>query len=267
MAVLLLLCYLFSPHRPISDMDTPPTYEHEQRLRAILLEKTWVGFDLDDTLHEFRRASSAATATVFSKITERHGVPAPALKEEYSKILRKGTANAFSDGKTSFDYRKERFSSLLEHFSLPHDTEFMDGLLTSYEATLVASLELKCGALSLLSTIKNLGKKIVVITEGPQDAQERTVEALGIAGYVDFLATTNRFGVSKVDGLFGKVLQHLGVGSGDIAYIGDSDERDMKPAMVDGIFSVHLAEAKNVSLISSPPRINTLKTLQMMLSG
>ncbi|KAL8387203.1 hypothetical protein RB595_010081 [Gaeumannomyces hyphopodioides] len=238
-----------------------------QRLRTILLEKTWVSFDLDDTLHEFRRASSAATETVFTKITERHGVPAPALKEEYSKILRKGTANAFSDGKTSFDYRRERFSSLLKHFSLPNDTGFMDTLLTSYEAALVASFELKCGALSLLSTIKNLGKKIVVITEGPQDAQERTVEALGIAGYVDFLATTNHFGVSKVDGLFGKVLQQLGVYPSDIAYIGDNYERDMKPAMADGIFSIHLAEAKNVSLNSFPPRINTLKKLQLILSG
>ncbi|KAL8397027.1 hypothetical protein RB594_003936 [Gaeumannomyces avenae] len=236
MAVLLLLSYLFSPHQPISDMDTPPTYEHEQRLRAILLEKTWVGFDLSDTLHEFRRTSSAATATVFSKITELHGVPAPALKEEYSKILRKGTANAFSDGKTSFDYRKERFSSLLEHFSLPHDT----------------------GA---------YGRSPDLLRSHSGGVSRRTVEALGIAGYVDFLATTNRFGVSKVDGLFGKVLQHLGVGSGDVAYIGDNDERDMKPAMVDGIFSIHLAEAKNVSLTSSPPRINTLKTLQMMLSG
>lgn len=238
-----------------------------QRLRAILLEKAWVGFDLDDTLHEFRHASSAATATVFASITERHGVPAPALREEYSKILRKGTANAFSDGKTSFDYRRERFSSLLERFSLPHDAEFMDGLLASYEAALVASFELKCGALSLLSTVKNLGKKIVVITEGPQDAQERTVEALGIAGHVDFLATTNRFGVSKVDGLFGKVLEHLGVYPSDVAYVGDNYERDMQPAMAEGIFSIHLAEAKNVSLASFPPQVNTLKKLQVILSG
>lgn len=237
------------------------------RLQTILLEKPWIGFDLDDTLHEFRRASSKATDTVMAGISEQHDIPIPALKEEYSKVLQTKTANAFSDGKTSFDYRKERFCSVLEHFSLPHDTQFMTRLLESYEATLISSLELKCGALGLLSTIKNMGKKIVVITEGPQDAQERTVEALGISGYVDFLATTNHFRVSKADGLFAKVLQHLGISSDDIAYIGDSEQRDMKPAMADGIFSIHLAEAKNVSLNSSPPHINTLRKLQYILSG
>ena len=50
------------------------------------------------------------------------------------------------------------------------------------EFTLMNLLELKCGALDLLSMIKDMGKKIVVITEGPQDAQERTVQGLGIEG-------------------------------------------------------------------------------------
>ncbi|UZP39552.1 hypothetical protein NXS19_007368 [Fusarium pseudograminearum] len=31
------------------------------RLRAIFHEKTWFGFDLDDTLHEFRHSSGRAT--------------------------------------------------------------------------------------------------------------------------------------------------------------------------------------------------------------
>lgn len=47
----------------------------------------------------------------------------------------------------------------------------MGEILGSYEATLMTSLELKCGALDLLSMVKDMGKKTVVITEGPQDAQ------------------------------------------------------------------------------------------------
>jgi len=37
------------------------------RLRAILAEKTWIAFDLDDTLHEFRRSSGAATTKVLEQ--------------------------------------------------------------------------------------------------------------------------------------------------------------------------------------------------------
>ena len=49
----------------------------------------------------------------------------------------------------------------------------------------MSSLELKCGALDLLSMIKDMGNKMVVITEGPQDAQEGTVQGLGIEGCID----------------------------------------------------------------------------------
>lgn len=52
-----------------------------------------------------------------------------------------------------------------------------------------------------------------------------------------------------------------------MAYIGDNEQRDMKPAMVEGIFSIHLAEMNHVSLHTMPPQINTLKKLQYILSG
>ncbi|OAA60177.1 Haloacid dehalogenase-like hydrolase [Cordyceps fumosorosea ARSEF 2679] len=236
------------------------------RLRTIFSEKTWIGFDLDDTLHEFRRASSKAIDCILTSISAQYGTPMSRLREQYSRILKAKTASAFSDGRSSFDYRRERFTLLLTYFSLPQTTEFLDALLESYETALVGAHELKCGAIGLLSTIKGMGKKIVVITEGPQDGQERTVNALGIRNYIDFLATTNHFRVSKVDGLFRKVLQHLGISSDEIAYVGDSEERDMEPAIAEGIFSIHLAEAKNISLSSSPPRVNTLRKLQYIMS-
>lgn len=232
------------------------------RLRVIFHEKTWFGFDLDDTLHEFRGSSGIATNKVLEKISGRNGSPMPELREEYFRVLMEKTANAFSDGKSSFDYRKERFTSVLATFSLPNYTQFMDTLLESYEHTLTESLQLKCGALCLLSTIKNMGKKIVIITEGPQDAQERTIQALGIEGYVDFIATTNHLQVTKTIGLFKKVLGYLGISPGDMAYIGDSEQRDMEPAMAEGIFSIHLDENSHVSLNAFPPHINTWRKLQ-----
>lgn len=242
-------------------------HDDVQRLRAMLAAKTWFGFDLDDTLHEFRRSSGIATSRVLEKISTKHGTSIPALKEEYSRILREKTANAFSDGKTSFDYRRERFALLLARFSLPQESAFLTELLDSYESTLKAALELKCGALGLLSTIKAMGKKIVIMTEGPQDAQERAVKDLGLERYIDFLATTNHFRVTKVDGLFVRVLEHLGVSPVDMAYVGDNEQRDMKPAMAEGILCVHLDETRHIALDASPPRINTLRKLQYILSG
>ena len=218
-------------------------------------------------MHEFRRSSGTATNKVLEGISERYGTPIHALRGEYSRVLKAKTANAFSEGKPSFDYRRERFTSVLAHFSLPQDDQFMAELLESYEVTLMKSLELKCGALDLLSMIKDMGKKIVIITEGPQDAQERTIQGLDIEKYIDFLATTNHFGVAKTAGLFPRVLEHLGVPSGDIAYVGDNEQRDMKPTLAEGIFSIHFAEIKYISLNTIPPQIKTLRKLQYILSN
>jgi len=74
--------------------------------------------------------------------------------------------------------------------------------LDIYKNSLQATLELKPSALSLLQSLKRLDGKVIVITEGPQDAQEWTVQELGIAPYIDILVTTNEVGKSKVDGLF-----------------------------------------------------------------
>ncbi|WQF87915.1 Putative phosphoglycolate phosphatase-like, domain 2, HAD superfamily [Colletotrichum destructivum] len=237
------------------------------QLRAMLSEKTWFGFDLDDTLHEFRLASSTATNKALEVLSQSYGTSLEVLKKEYSCILRSKTSNAFSDGKTSFEYRRERFTLLFERISQTPSPTFLTSLLEIYEKILMDSLQLKCGAISLLATLKRLGKKIVIITEGPQDAQERTIRHLGITDQVDALVTTNSFGLSKVDGLFPKVLQHLGISPAEMAYIGDNKQRDMEPALAESIFCIHFAEAANFSLDVYPPQVNTLAKLDCIISN
>lgn len=237
-----------------------------RQLRKTFSNKQWFGFDLDDTLHEFRRASKIATNSVLDLISKKYNLEISDLSDTYTGILKEKTSNAFSDGKTSFEYRRERFASVLSKFKIPIEEEFISQCLEIYEKSLVQAHELKCGAIGLLSLLKKLGKKVVIVTEGPQDAQERTVEALGINDYIDFLATTNYFGVPKTDGLFGKVLNHLGITAADIVYVGDSKERDIEPATKEGILAIHLDEANNIALGDSPPRINTLRKLEYILS-
>lgn len=80
------------------------------------------------------------------------------------------------------------------------------------------------------------------MTEGPQDAQQRTVAALGLEPYFDRLITTNAFGVAKVDGLFEKALEVLGVEGREVIMVGDSWDRDVVPAGKAGIRCVWYAE-------------------------
>ncbi|KAH7235648.1 HAD-like domain-containing protein [Fusarium tricinctum] len=237
---------------------------NKDKLRSTLQTKSWFAFDLDDTLHEFRKASRAATTHCLSRLAgENSGITLQDLQEQYGIILKQGTADAFTDGKTSHDYRRARFTATLSHFGRSHNS--VDELLEDYERVLVENLTLKPGAIALLEAIKASGRMIAVITEGPQDAQERAVRDLGIDKYIDFLATTNYFGVAKISGLFAKVLDHLGIQPQDIVYVGDSQPRDIEPATKEGIYAIHLHEDQTEPLVLHPPSVNSLDVLARLI--
>ncbi|KAJ6203019.1 HAD-like domain-containing protein [Bipolaris maydis] len=189
--------------------------------REHLKTPSWWFFDLDDTLHEFRKASSSAPPT-----PQEDSVTFADLKAAYSKVLKETTSSAFTGGKTSHDYRAERFQNTLKALSLPFTPDQVAQILNVYKNALMQHLTLKP----------------TIVTEGPQDAQQRTVAALGLEPYFDRLITTNAFGVAKVDGLFEKALEVLGVEGREVIMVGDSWDRDVVPAGKAGIRCVWYAE-------------------------
>jgi putative hydrolase of the HAD superfamily len=107
-----------------------------------------------------------------------------------------------------------------------------------YQSALKSALRLKPGAKELLQHLHAHGKKIIVITEGPRDAQEWTIELLGLKEYVDVLATSSEFGKSKVDGLFLEVLIRYHINPKEMVFVGDNLERDVMAAREVGISAV-----------------------------
>ncbi|KAJ5657733.1 uncharacterized protein N7484_001382 [Penicillium longicatenatum] len=218
-------------------------------LKSTLLSKAWFGFDLDDTLHEFRKASTQASQSVFEAIHFNEGISIDILRSTYQDILRTTTANAFTDGRTSVEYRRERLTRLLEVVdgNKVYSTSMseIEPLLDIYQSSLRSHLALKPGVVDLFRVLRGLEKNIIVITEGPADAQQWTVKELGLEPYIDILVTTNEVGTSKVDGLFGVVLGKYGIDAGDIVYFGDNAVRDVQAAGETGILAVLYDEGRN----------------------
>ena len=234
-------------------------------LSAALHDHSWFGFDLDDTLHEFRKASKAAAAKVFKHVSRHSNIPATEIARSYSEILAQKTASAFTDGRTSDDYRKERFGAMLDKHGLDADENVLVMLAALYKDALAKALETKAGALTLLPYLRSIGKKVVIITEGPQDAQEWTIEKLGLSEHLDKLVTTNKFGKSKTDGLFESVLDSLGTEGKDMVYVGDNYARDIVPAREQGIATIYFSEAEDVVLSRQGTRINSLLKVEHVL--
>lgn len=235
---------------------------------SIIQSKPYFSFDLDDTLHEFRKASASASLAVFKEIRLNAGVEIDSLQATYREILQSRTASAFTDGRTSTEYRRDRFSRLLQAYDSETSDATLSRLLDIYKVSLRSALELKPGALSLLQTLRRLGKKVIVITEGPQDAQEWTVRELGLAPYIDILVTTNQVGRSKVDGLFSIVLEMYGIDAGDIVHVGDSEVRDVVPARRERMLAVMYDESGETRLDDLDGlRVKRLKEFEDILSG
>lgn len=234
-------------------------------LSAALHSHSWYGFDLDDTLHSFRKASKAAATEVINHISSWSHIPANKLATSYSQILTQNTADAFTDGRTSEDYRKERFAALLQNHGLEADGAHLTLIVALYKDVLANALEPKPGALTLLPYLRSIGKKVVIVTEGPQDAQEWTIEKLGLSEHIDMLITSSKFGNSKSDGLFQSVLGALDIEGKDMVYIGDNDARDMVPALEQGITTIHFSEGEDEVLSQWGMRVNSLLQIESIL--
>lgn len=207
-----------------------------------VFDKTkWIFFDLDDTLHSYRPAASNATKCVLDTIIAQHPqLNLADLHASYKYIVSTGSDKYFTNGRTSHEYRGARFTSLLKKYDVDVDVQ---ELLDIYEKSITAELKLKPHAIDLLRTLKEEEKRIAIVSEGPHDAQERAVSTLSLGTYIDHLATSNRSGISKSDGLFEKVAEDLGVNKDEVVVIGDSWDKDVQPVIRLGMRAVWVDEA------------------------
>jgi putative hydrolase of the HAD superfamily len=199
----------------------------------------WVAFDLDDTLHYFKRASSRAAEAVFAEIERRFGIGTDDLDEAYRMILQAARSKHFSESRTSREYRAERFEALLGAFAV-NPAPVLNRLLAIYDTALSEALELKPGALEALTAAKRAGLSVMVISEGPHDAQTLTIERLGITPSIDLLVTSAGEQASKTHGLFEKALRRAGCERQEVLYVGDSIDRDIAPTSALGIANVYV---------------------------
>ena len=201
----------------------------------------WIAFDLDDTLHCFKRASGQASEAVFRDIERESGIGVGNLDRAYREILRAAQGRHFSQSKTSREHRAERFGELLGKFDREPGPR-LDRMLDLYDAALSEALELKPGARQALAAARRAGLSVMVISEGPHDAQATTIERLGIAPSIDLLVTSAGEQASKSDGLFEKALERAGCEPREVLYVGDSVDRDIVPTSALGMANVYVGD-------------------------
>ena len=115
---------------------------HNCLLRERHLQKTtdWqgkykcLGVDLDNTLHDFKSASRVAMKAIYAYLEKKAKVDLPQLDETYKKILKEAESNGFTENISRTEYRKRRFTKLLEESEV--SPEYVEDLLKIYEDNL-----------------------------------------------------------------------------------------------------------------------------------
>ena len=220
----------------------------------------WIGFDLDDTLHFYRKASGQACEAVFQYLYEEFGAPPATLRAKYGGILKTAQSGSFAEGKTSRDYRAERFGKLLAAFSIiPY--RHLEAVLDLYDEALSRNLKLKEGARETFLAARASGLRIMVVSEGPHDAQEATLARLGIAPLVDLLVTSAAERTSKRGGLLKIALGRAQCLPHELIYVGDSLENDIWPAQELGVQAIYVGEEPVPACVVKIPSLLALEGL------
>ena len=217
--------------------------------------RLWVGFDLDDTLHDFKHSSGLAVEKVINHLSEHSVVPAETLLQIYKEALASFASNAFVSGHTSDHYRSQRFSYLVDRAEVS-DSQLVSDLLGIYDQTINDNLTLNDSVIECLRELREFDLRIAVITEGPHDAQTRAISSLGLSGYVNMLITSNMEKISKTEGLFGRALEILNCRTDELVYVGDSFERDILAASQANVATFWYCDDE---VLAAPPGIPTKK--------
>jgi putative hydrolase of the HAD superfamily len=206
-------------------------------------------FDLDDTLFD-HRASVVATLRAWvpelggGELTDEH-IAGWFVAERYNFDL-------WLAGKLSHqDQRRGRlrdFLPLLDHPVPATDAE-MDEIFGGFLSRYPQNWSAFPDALPALEVAKSNDWRIGVLTNGITQQQTAKLAAIGLAGHVDVVSTSEGLGFSKpAPEAYLLTCNALGVDPAETLMIGDNLEVDVLGARAAGLTAEHLDRAAGVTL-------------------
>jgi putative hydrolase of the HAD superfamily len=119
---------------------------------------------------------------------------------------------------------------------------------------------------STLGTLRDVGKRLGIITNGTAERQHAKIDALGIRSLFDVIIVSEEIGLRKPDPrIFDRALERCGSVHGEAVFVGDHPEADIEGAANAGLRAVW----KSVPYwrLNRPdiPRINQLSELLTVL--
>ncbi|MGP9539234.1 HAD family hydrolase [Brachybacterium sp. AOP43-C2-M15] len=225
-----------------------------RRVEAVLL-------DLDDTLFDHRTSARRGVARYVQELGEE---AAPEVLESWETTAQHLMARRRAGEIDRATYRHERVRSLLRDLGRDGASaleaaeceEIYGRILDRYEQEWVAFDD----ALPALRALRRRGIPTAVLTNGPEERQQRKVRALGISPWVVGVWTSELLAAKKPDSAtYLTVCEALEVAPQQVLHVGDDRELDLDGALAAGLQALHLD--RDGRHPASPQRIGGLDEL------
>lgn len=200
-------------------------------------------FDLDDTLVDDALATESAAKALFRHYQPEQEVAAlahwqRALKKYYPDFLQaKITASAMRQARAREALQMPQLSDV-------EAEQAFEYFMQQY----IAATQLYAESLACLELLRQQGWRLAVVSNGPDDMQQRKVLAAGLKPYFEFVLTAEAAGAAKPKAaIFQQAAQRAQVPLSQCCYIGDNLANDAQGAAAAGMHSIWLKRDGSVA--------------------
>jgi putative hydrolase of the HAD superfamily len=186
-----------------------------------------VVLDLDDTLTDLSRFEAEVWDDV-ARVLASH-VPEDGreeFRERYRRALEPNYQRVLDGELDMRAFRRARLAEALAPWS-----ELDDELFEAYSVVkqrIVDEVPPKAGAHEALRSLRSVGLRLGVLTNGPSDLQRGKLERLGFSELVDAVAVSEEIGFAKpAPEAYEAVASRLGLRASSLVMVGDDWARDV----------------------------------------
>lgn len=200
-------------------------------------------FDLDDTLHDDTYAYHSAAEDVAREVAAEHGIDPLALKDAYIAEA-EGFWHRLSpeDLKVKLaGLRATMWQTALDRVGAGRIPDLARRSAERYNAYRIKYFTLFPGAVDLLRSLRDGGRKLGIVTNGLSETHREKIALLQISDYFDAIFLSDEVGMVKPDPLlFAHACRTLGGAPAHAAMVGDRYERDVRGALEAGLYTIWL---------------------------
>ncbi|WP_335872362.1 HAD family hydrolase [Bacillus sp. 2205SS5-2] len=204
-------------------------------------------FDLDCTLHDRKSSISSFVEAQYKQLLSFDSSLPPRYIQRFHQLEKNG-----------YIWKDKVYHSLQEEFRLPLSPS---ELLTEYITFFHSHCSETPYATEVLTSLRQSGYLLGLITNGKTTFQHATINALQLAPYFDVILISEEVGLKKPDpAIFSLALERLQIPATEAVYIGDSIENDVLAPQLISMKSILFAPL-NTSPQNTYPVITCLREL------